>query len=105
MNMEMNRFGNFNSTKVLEFAMQQYKVYLVKSQNLLRPVETNYMYFLTYIVQTVSEHEFEEIIDFHYTEIPDDIWCYVLTSHVNFVPEPDDQFVESMMHEINILIS
>ncbi|MFH5183114.1 hypothetical protein ACHHV8_11070 [Paenibacillus sp. TAB 01] len=105
MNMDLNRFGNFNRTRVLELVMQQYKVYIVKSENILRPVETNYMYFLTNTIQTVEGQLFEELIDFHYTVIPDDVWCYVLASHVNFVPEPDDQFIESMMLEINALIS
>lgn len=105
MNMDVNRFGNFNQTQVLEFAMQQYKVYIVKSQNLLRSVETNYMYFLVNTFCTVEGVVFEELIDFHYTEIPDDLWGYVLTSHIGHVPDQDDQLIEAMMIEINALIS
>ncbi|MNH87039.1 hypothetical protein D3C87_1458380 [compost metagenome] len=105
MSMDVNRFGSFNRTKVLEFSMQKYKIYIVKSQNILRVIETNYIYFLTNMVQTVDGLLFEEVTDFFYTTIPDEVWSYVLVSHINFVPEPDDQFIEAMMLEINGLIS
>lgn len=105
MNVGSNRLGGCNQTQVLEFVMQQYKIYIVKNQNLLRTIETNYMYFLTRTIETVGERTFEEVADFFQTVVADDVWSYVLISHMNHVEQPDDQFLEAMMHEINALIS
>lgn len=100
-----NRINETDQTQIIEFKMQNYSVFIVKSLNMLATVETNYMYFLTQRFYTIGGHSFENLVDYHSTVVPDDLWSYVLESHVQHVMEIDDQFLESMMFEIDDLIS
>ncbi len=100
-----NRLGLLSQTQILSFQVQNFNMYVVKTNNPLQIVENNFMYFLTHINMTVEEKFFEEVIDFFHTSIPDALWDYVLESHINYIEQTDDQLLEYLLHEINTLIA
>mgnify|MGYP007051729869 CR=1 FL=1 len=101
----INRLGLLSRTQVLNFQVQNYSMYIVKTNNPLQLIENHYMYYLIHTKTTVEGIPFEEVTDFFHTVVPDALWDYVLYSHINHFEQADEQLLEYLLHEINALIA